>query len=201
MARQSHRHLISTRRYDAALSLPYAGPEGGRGPRRQSGRQVDDANMPAKYRQATTVEGPLPPRLYQAQLLHKEFAHPLQVVVMLKTNLRTQAQAPVLLCRSELTRADASLVDSDGFRCQIEWNVRDAKQSWGLEDFMPVTPTGGTQAANLSWFMVNVASRLQAALRHRDPASSLLDLKADGRGYKYVEETRPMLPEPPEPVL
>jgi len=38
-------------------------------------------------------------------------------------------------------------------------------------------------------FMVNVASQLQADGRQHDPAYSVLDLKADCRGYKYVEET------------
>ncbi len=58
-----------------------------------------------------------------------------------------------------------------------------------------------TNAANLSLFMVNVAYRLHADRRQRDPAYSVLDVKADCRGYKYVEETIQMLPEKPEPVL
>ena len=66
---------------------------------------------------------------------------------------------------------------------------------------MNVTPTGVTNAATLSLFMVNVAYRLRAALHPRDPDYSVLDLKADCRGYKYVEETIQMLPEKPEPVL
>jgi putative transposase len=86
-------------------------------------------------------------------------------------------------------------------RFHIEFNFRDAKQYWGLEDFMHVTPTAVTNAANLSLFMVNVASRLQADVRPRDPAYSILDLKADCRGDTYVEETIKMLPEKPEPVL
>ena len=83
----------------------------------------------------------------------------------------------------------------------IEFNFRDAKQYWGLEDFMNITPTGVTNAANLSLFMVNVAYRLRADGHPRDPDYSVLDLKADCRAYKYVEETIKMLPEKPEPVL
>ena len=49
--------------------------------------------------------------------------------------------------------------------------------------------------------MVNVVYHLQADVRQRDPDYSILDLKADGRGYTYVEETIQMLPEKPEPVL
>jgi len=66
---------------------------------------------------------------------------------------------------------------------------------------MHVTPTGVTNAANLSLFMVNVAYRLRADVHPCNPDYSVLDLKADCRGYKYVEETIQMLPEKPAPVL
>ena len=66
---------------------------------------------------------------------------------------------------------------------------------------MKVTPAGVTNAANLALFMVHVSYRLQAHMRPRDPDYSVLDLKADCRGYTYVEETIKMLPEKPEPIL
>jgi putative transposase len=201
MARQCNLHLISTLRCDAALSFPYTGPYAGRGPRRKYGRKVDYDTIPVQYLKEATVEGHIQTRLYQVQLLHKEFAHPLHVVVIAKTNLCTQARAHVLLFSSDLELAYAQLVDYYGLRFQIEFNFRDAKQSWGLEDFMNITPTGGTNAANLSLFMVNVAYRLCTDVRQRAPDSSVLDLKADCRGYKYVEETIKMLPEKPEPIL
>jgi putative transposase len=201
MARQSNLHLISKLRCDAALYFPYAGPYGGRGPRCKYGSKVDAANMPEQYLKETTVEGPIQTHVYQAQLLHKEFAQPLNVVIIVKTNLRTQAQAHVILFSSDLTLAYVSLVDYYRLRFQIEFNFRDAKQYWGLEDFMNVTPTGVTNAVNLSLFMVTVAYRLRDDVRQRAPDYSILDLKADCRGYKYVEETIKLLPEKPEPVL
>lgn len=201
MARQSNLHLISKLRGDAALYFPYTGPYAGRGPHRKYGRKVDYDNLPVQYLKETTVEGHIQTRLYQAHLLHKEFAQPLNVVVIAKTNLHTQARAHVLLFSSDVELAYAPLVDYYRLRFQIEFNFRDAKQYWGLEDFMNVTSTGVTNAANLALFMVNVSYRLQAHVRPRDPAYSVLDLKADCRGYKYVEETIKMLPEKPEPVL
>ena len=201
MARQHALHLISKLRCDAALYLPDTGPYAGRGPRRKYGRKVAYDALPVPYLKATTVEGHIQTRLYQAQLLHKEFAQPLNVVMIAKTNLRTQAQAHVVLFSSDLDLAAAPLVDYYSLRFQIEFNFRDAKQHWGLEDFMHVTPTGVTNAANLSLFMVNVAYRLRADVHQRDPDYSILDLKADCRGYKYVEETIKMLPERPEPIL
>ena len=201
MAQQSHLHLIAKLRCDAALYFPSTGPYAGRGPRRKYGRKVDYANMPQQYLKATTVEGHIETRLYQAQLLHKEFAHPVNVVIIVKTNLRTQAQAHVLLFSSDLTLAYTSLIDYYGLRFQIEFHFRDAKQYWGLEDVMNVTPTGVTNAANRSVFMVNVAYRLRTDSHQHAPDYSVLDLKADWRGYKYVEETIQMLPEKPEPIL
>ena len=201
MARQCGLHLISKLRCDAALYFPYTGGYAGRGPRRKYGPKVDYDHLPVQYRKETTVEGHIETCLYQMQVLHKEFAQPLNVVIIAKTNLHTQARAHVVLFSSDLDLAYAPLVDYYGLRFQIEFNFRDAKQYWGLEDFMNVTPTGVTNAANLALFMVNVGYRLRADVQSRDPDYSVLDLKADCRGYKYVEETIKMLPEKPEPVL
>ena len=137
----------------------------------------------------------------QAPLLHTACAHPLNVVIITKLHLRTHGRAHVILVSRDLPLAYAPLVDDDRLRFPIECNVRDAKQDWGLEDVMHVTPTGVTKAATLSLFMVNVTSHRQADGRQRDPDSRILDLKADGRGDTSVEETINMLPEQPEPVL
>src|SRR6266581_610610 len=119
MAQQSHLHLIAKLRCDAALYFPSTGPYAGRGPRRKYGRKVDYANMPQQYLKATTVEGHIETRLSQAQLLHKEFAHPLNVVIIVKTNLRTHAHAHVVLFSSDLELASASLVDYYGVLCTM----------------------------------------------------------------------------------
>src|SRR2546430_13425774 len=88
-ARQCGLHLISKLRCDAALYLPYAGPYAGRGPHRKYGRKVDYGHMPAQYLKVTTREGPLETCFYQARLLHKEFAQPLNVVIITKTHVHT----------------------------------------------------------------------------------------------------------------
>ena len=201
MARQCGLHLISKLRCDAALYFPYVGPYAGHGPHRKYGDKVDYNHLPEQYCTETTVEGDIQTCMYQMQLLHKEFAQPLHVVIIAKTPLRTQARAHVILFSSDVALAYAPLVDSYSLRFQIEFNVRDAKRYWGLEDFMNLTPTGVTNAANLALFMVNVSYRLRTDVRQHHPDYSILDLKADCRGYKYVEETIKMLPEKPEPVL
>lgn len=201
MARQCNLHLISKLRSDSALYWPYTALYAGRGPHRMYGSKLDCRSIPEKYLKATTVEGHLQTRIYQAQLLHKEFSHALNVVIIVKMNLQTHAWAHVILFSSALDLPYDMLRDYYCLRFQIEFNFRDAKQYWGLEDFMNVTKTAVTNAANLALFMVNVSHRLLCGLRQSDPASGILDLKAQCRGYKYVTETIQMLPEKPTPIL
>ena len=171
------------------------------GPHRTYGSKLDDRSMAETYRQATTVAHDLQTCVYQAQRLHQEGAHSRNVVIIVKTNLHTHAQAHVILFSSDRELPDDTLRDDYSLRFQIEFNFRDAKPYGALEDFRPITPTGVTKAANLSWFMVKVAYRLQTDVRQHDPDDSSLDFKADCRGYTYVEETINMLVAKPEPVL
>ena len=201
MARQCHLHLISKLRADAALFFAYAGPYCGRGPRRKYGERVNYRYLPDQYLKETRLDGRIQTCFYQATLLHKEFSQPLNVVIIVKTNLDTQATAHVVLFSSDLDLAYAQLVTYYSLRFQIEFNFRDAKQFWGLEDFMNISPIAVTNAANLALFMVNLSYRLLLDFRRSHLDFSLLDLKALARGYRYIEETIQLLPQKPEPFL
>ena len=72
----------------------------------------------------------------QAELLHKEFAQPLNVIILVKTNQMTLKCSHVILFSSDLKLSHDQLIDYYSLRFQIEFNFRDAKQFWGLEDFM-----------------------------------------------------------------
>ena len=61
--------------------------------------------MPAKYLKETTTAKQIETRIYQMQGLHKEFSQQLNVVIIVKTNLQTQACAHVILFSSDLTLA------------------------------------------------------------------------------------------------
>jgi putative transposase len=201
MVQQCQLQLISKLRSDAALYLPYAGPYAGRGPRRIYGQRIDPRAIPARYLRQTSLTDGIETRTYQLEARHTTFAQPLNVVVIVKTNLKTQAQAHIILFSSEKALMFDTLIDYYCLRFQMEFNFRDAKQYWGLEDFMNTSPTAVTNAANLSLFMVNLVERVLQDVRQRHPTYSVLDLKAHGRGAKYVEETIKLLPETPEPVL
>jgi putative transposase len=201
MVRQCQLNLISKLRADAALFFPYVGPSPRRGPRRRLGKRVDLREIPEEYLKAKSLEDWIETCIYQAPLLHREFRTPLNVVLILKTNLKTKAQAHVILFSSDLELAQDTLIDYYSLRFQIEFNFRDAKQFWGLEDFMNVSPTAVTNAANLSLFMVDVSQVLMCYYRSDDLDCSVLDLKAHYRGYRYVMETIKMLPQRPNPNL
>ena len=201
MARQCNLQLISKLRADSALYLPYTGPYAGKGPHRIYGDKINPRALPARFLRQITVEDGIETRSYQLEARHKTFAQALNVVVIVKTNLTTQAQAHVLLFSSDLTLSFDLVRDYYQLRFQLEFNFRDAKQYWGLEDFMSTSPTAVTNAANLALLMVNLVERLLQDRRPRHPAISVLDLKAHCRGAKYVEETIKLLPERPEPVI
>jgi hypothetical protein len=201
MVRQCQLHLISKLRYDAAVCYPYSGPSPKRGPKPRLGAKVDVRNIPAEYLKETKVEDGFETRTYQMQLLHQDFPDPLNVVILLRTNLATKAWANVILFSSDLELPYVKLIDYYSLRFQIEFNFRDAKQFWGLEDFMNVTQTAVTNAANLALFMVDVSQVLMCEYRQDDPNFSILDLKADYRGYRYVTETIHMLPQKPDDNL
>jgi putative transposase len=193
-------HLISKLRCDAALYFPFQGPQKKFGPRRKYGDKLNYACIPDQHLKASSLEQGIQTRIYQMVMWHKLFADPLNVVIILKTNLKSQAQAHVVLFSSDLDLAYDQLIDFYRLRFQIEFNFRDAKQFWGLEDFMNVNPIPVYNGANLAMFMVNVSQALLRHFRPTCPAFSVIDLKAHFRGRKYVIQTLKLLPQNPEPV-
>ncbi len=82
------------------------------------------------------------------------------------------------------------IIDYYSLRFQIEFNFRDAKQHWGLEDFMNIAQQKVYNAANLALFMVNLSYIL--TLQNN---MTTLDLKTWFRAGKYVRHTLKSLPD------
>ena len=59
----------------------------------------------------TQVDKQIKTRIYQAQMLHKEFAQRLNVVIIHKTNLKTGACAHVILFSSDLELSYDKIID------------------------------------------------------------------------------------------
>jgi DDE superfamily endonuclease len=201
MVRQCSLHLISKLRSDAALYFAYAGPQKKRGAPKKYGDKLNYNHIPQQYCQETTVTAGIRTQIYQMTMWHKRFPDQLNVVVIVKTNLKTGAQAHVVLFSSDVDLAYDKLIDYYRLRFQIEFNFREAKQFWGLEDFMNVNQTPVYNAANLAMFMVNFSQVMIRSFRPTYPTFSVTDLKAHFRGRKYVSETLKLLPQMPEPIF
>ncbi|MDQ7046269.1 MAG: hypothetical protein Q9M39_01055 [Sulfurovum sp.] len=72
------------------------------------------------------------------EMLHRKFADRLNVVIIQKINLSTGKIAHVNLFSTDLTLDYKKIVDYYSLRFQIEFVFRDAKQYWGMEDFMNI---------------------------------------------------------------
>jgi putative transposase len=201
MVRQENLHLISKMRFDAGLFPAFEGEHCGPGPKPKYGAKIDVRKLDARYLKATSIEDNLRTDIYQGKFYNKEFAFALNVIIILKTNLDTHAQAHVILFSTDLEQAYDKIIKFYSLRFQIEFNFRDAKQYWGLEDFMNIKETAVTNAANLSFFMVNFSYALLQPFQQQNPAYSTLDLKSHYHGCRYAIETIKMLPQKPDAIL
>ena len=198
---QTGLHIISKMRHDAALYLPYSGPKPARGATPRYGDKLNYAQLPARYLVSTSVEDDYCIQTYQMTVYHKDYPDLLNVVVVVKTHRITGKRGHVILFSTDLNLTAAQIVDYYSLRFQIEFNFRDAKQHWGLEDFMNVSPQAVTNAVNLAFLMVNLSHAMLKPYRVHDPEFSVLDLKARFRAHRYLTETIKWLPNPPDQQL
>ena len=91
--RESGLHLISKLRSDATLYPAFDGQYSGKGRPAWYGKKVNVQNLDEdKYLKATSTEKNVRTQVCQSQFYNKEFAFVSNVVIILKTNLLTQAQ-------------------------------------------------------------------------------------------------------------
>ena len=201
MIHQQNLHIISKMRQDAALYLPYTGEASARGPKRRYGDKLNYTQLPADRLVSSEVESAYRTDCYQLEAYHRDYPDLLNVVVIVKTHLTTHKHGHVVLFSTDSALSAEKIVRYYRLRFQIEFNFRDAKQHWGMEDFMNVTEQGVTNAANLAFLMVNLSHILLKPYRDHQPDFSVIDLKAQFRAQRYLSETIKMLPEMPAPDL
>jgi len=199
MARDNDLDLISKLRKDAALFEKYQGEQRGRGRRKRYGEKLNYRELPPKYLKKSEAEGDIQTNYYQGVLLSKSFGCELNVVIIERINVKTQQIGHAILFSSDLELNWEKLLQYYSLRFQIEFNFRDAKQHFGLEDFMTTTERGVENAANMAFLMVNVSAQLlqedQAKCR------GINDLKAQFRGIKYALETIKLIEPKAEMIL
>ena len=184
MAQQNGLELISKLRKDTVLFEKYEGKDGGKGRKRKYGTRLRYDLMPLKYLQKSEQEGDEITNYYVGVFWHKEFAAPLKVVIIVKLDLLKKKMGHAILFSSDENLEWEKLINYYRLRFQIEFNFRDAKQHFGLEDFMNTTQKGVENASNLAFLMVLLSAKL---LKNRnEKLIGINDLKTHYRGAKYA---------------
>jgi len=194
MVKQCGLYLISKLPKNSALCFPHEGEQKGRGAPKKHGEDIDYNNLPKKHLKSdvTDEKKHIQTKIFQMELLHRKFGDILNVVIIQKIDIVTGKISHVNLFTIDLELGYKKIIDYYSLRFQIEFVFRDAKQYWGMEDFMNIKKTPIYNWVNLSTFMVNFAHglRLNPAMEEM----SILDLKAHYHGLKYVKEVFKMLP-------
>jgi len=201
MVRQLDLHLISKMRSDAALYLRPTALQKQTTPQRKYGDRLDFAQLPDALLCSTHTQDGYETRMYRALCLHKNFDRLLNVVILKRTHLKSGRVGHVILLSSDLFLGAEALLDYYRLRFQIEFTFRDAKQHFGLEDFMGVTHTSVANAMSLSLFMVNLSGYLLGCLRTRFAGAGISDLKSWYRGRHYASALLKMLPQNPDAII
>jgi len=111
MVKQTGLHLVSKLRHDSTLYFPFVGEYSGKGKPRKYGEQLTIDTLPEDRLCERTVKKEIETSLYQVQVWHKNFPDLLNVVVIVKRNLKTGRVAKVLLFSDDLELSYDKLID------------------------------------------------------------------------------------------
>lgn len=199
MAQANGLELISKLRKDAAVFEKYEGKQNAKGAQKKYGERLKYDLLPTKYWRKSEPQGELITNYYQGLFWHKEFAKQINLVIIVKINLKTKRLGHAILFSSDVELSWEKLVDYYSLRFQIEFNFRDAKQHFGLEDFMNTTKVGVENAANLAFLMVLLSAKILK--NSAEKWVGINDLKTQFRGIKYALLTLKKVVKKPDPIL
>jgi putative transposase len=180
-------NLISKLKKNSSLYFKFTGEQKGRGRKRKYGELIDYQNMDKKYFKKTSTDKDIETKIYQFQALQKTINEPINVILIFSTNLKTKKTTHTLLFSTDLEQGYEKIIDYYSLRFQIEFNFRDAKQYFGLEDFMNIKKRRLHNFANLSLFMNNLSYLL-----YKDSylsRYSINDIKSLFMAERYTRET------------
>ena len=132
------------------------------------------------------IKGNIQTKIYQFEALHKKISGSLNIVVILSKDLKNNKVSHMILFSTDLMQEYEKIIDYYSLRFQIEFNFRDAKQFFGLEDFMNVRKRRVHNFANLSMYMNNIAYLTHKKSKFEN--YSINDLKSVFMAEKYTKE-------------
>ena len=180
-------HLISKLKSNSALYFKFEGEQKSRGRKRKYGNKIDFTSMDPQYLQESNIKSNIETKIYQFEALSKSIYCPLNVVLIYTRDLQTNKENIKLLFSTDVKLEYKKIINYYSSRFQIEFNFRDSKQFFGLEDFMNIKKERIHNFANLSLFMNNVTyivSKKQGFSEY-----SINDMKTLLLTEKYVSET------------
>jgi len=184
--RRNGLHLISKLKKNSNLYFKFEGEQKERGRKRIYGELVDYENIDQKYLKETKIEEDIEVKIYQFEALHKKITGAVNIVLIFSTNLKNNKTTHTILFSTDLKQEYHKIIDYYSLRFQIEFNFRDAKQFFGLEDFMNIKKRRIHNFANLSMFMNNLSFLIHKESGFSD--YSVNDLKSFFMAEKYTRE-------------
>jgi len=198
-AKRAKFELISKLKSNSRLYFKYEGEQNKIGNKRKYGEKVDFNNMDEKYLKESIKKDNIDTKIYQFEALSKTIYCPLNIVLIVSKNLKTDKISITVLFSTDLNLEYKKIIDYYSSRFQIEFNFRDSKQFFGLEDFMNVTKRRVNNFANLSLFMNNATYLLSKVMGFKE--YSINDLKTLAIAEKYAIETLKLYGENAETIL
>jgi len=104
--------------------------------------------------------------IYQLEALNKSIKGDINVVIITETNTHNNKSNRTILFSTDLKQEYHKIIDYYSLRFQIEFNFRDAKQFFGLEDFMNITKRRIHNFVNLSMFMNSLTYRMYKSIKN-----------------------------------
>lgn len=183
--------LISKLQSNPSIYYKFTGKYSGRGRKRIYGDKVDIKNLPYEYLVSHELKDNVVTIIYQFNCLHKQFKQEINTVIIIKENTKTNKVAKAIFFSTDLTLSSQEIIKFYSSRFQIEFNFRDAKEFFGLEDFMNVTESTVKTAVNISFFMVLLSQILLQKFRDKEknPLLSIRDLISSQRAEIYLFQT------------
>ena len=198
-AKRAKFELISKLKSNSRLYFKYEGKQNKIGNKRKYGEKVDFNNMDEKYLKESIKKDNIDTKIYQFEALSKTIYCPLNIVLIVSKNLKTDKISITVLFSTDLNLEYKKIIDYYSSRFQIEFNFRDSKQFFGLEDFMNVTKRRVNNFANLSLFMNNATYLLSKVMGFKE--YSINDLKTLAIAEKYAIETLKLYGENADAIL
>jgi len=186
-AKRVNLHLISKLKKNASLYFKFKGEQKSRGRKRIYGDLIEYSKIDEKYLKETKIEGDMQTKIYQMEILHKKIYGAINIVILYTTNTKNNKITHTILFSTDLDQEYQKIIDYYSLRFQIEFNFRDSKQFFGLEDFMNIKKRRIHNFANLSLFMNTVS--YQIFKNSHFSKYSVNDMKSIFIAQRYANET------------